>query len=86
MKRLGMDMTALIGGSGFLASIVVSQWSAWAAGATAVATAVYMTIRAVREWIKLRQELHQNELTSQLDRLQCGRLDCRLRIKKKDQK
>ncbi|MGA2854805.1 MAG: hypothetical protein ABSE90_11840 [Verrucomicrobiota bacterium] len=79
MKRLGIDAHALTGGAGFCASIVVGHWSELAGGLAAVATAFYMALRAVREWVKLRRELRAKELSDEQSRTKCTRSNCKLR-------
>jgi hypothetical protein len=62
MKRLGLDGHAITGGAGFFASVFISHWSELAGGMAATATAVYMSLCAVREWVRLRRELRSKEL------------------------
>jgi hypothetical protein len=65
MKKYGIDVHAVTGGSGFIASVVVTHWNEIAGACAALATAVYMGLRAAREWVKLRREMKdkkQNEL------------------------
>jgi hypothetical protein len=65
MKRLGIDGHSWTGGAGFLASVVVGHWSEIAGSCAAIATAMYMVLRAVREWVKLRGELRAKELVDE---------------------
>ena len=74
MRRFGIDGHSWTGGAGFLASIVVSHWSEVAACTAAVATAAYMTLRAVREWVKLRRELNTKERADESK--WCGNSNC----------
>jgi hypothetical protein len=79
MKRAGIDFHALTGGAGFCASIVLSHWSEFAGGIAATATAAYMALRAVREWVKLRSELRAKEVADEMRRTHCTRENCKLR-------
>lgn len=55
MQKLGIDIHSLAGGCGFLAAGFLDQWSAIAGGCVATATAVYMSLRAWREWKKIKK-------------------------------
>jgi hypothetical protein len=62
MKRLGIDGHALLGMVGLVGSGILDHWSVIAGAIAASATAAYMSLRAVREWVKLRRELRSKEL------------------------
>jgi hypothetical protein len=62
MKKYGLDIHAVMGGSGFIASVIVAHWNEIAGACAAFATAVYMSLRATREWVRLRRELRSKEL------------------------
>ena len=59
MKRFGVDLHTFTGGSGLIGSAILTHWNALAGGLAATATAIYMSLRATREWIKLRHELKE---------------------------
>jgi hypothetical protein len=61
MKRLGIDLHSVVGGAGLLGAVIVDHWSAIAGALAAAATAAYMSLRAAREWVKLRSELRSKE-------------------------
>jgi hypothetical protein len=61
MKKFGIDVHSMVGGAGLLGAVVVDHWSAIAGTLAAAATAAYMSLRAVREWVKLRSELRSKE-------------------------
>lgn len=58
MKYAGIDGNSVIGGSGIVAVIVSSNLSLWLAIATGIATFTYMSLRAAREWIKLKHDIN----------------------------
>jgi hypothetical protein len=65
LKRVGVDVHAMLGGAGLLAAVSLDHWSTLAGCLAAVATAAYMSLRAVREWVKLRSELRAKERTDE---------------------
>ena len=69
----------MTGATGFLASIMASHWSEYAGAFTALATGIYMTLRAVREWAILRQQLRTKELHDELTVTRCTRATCKMR-------
>jgi hypothetical protein len=62
-----------------IGAVVVDHWSTIAGALAAAATAAYMSLRAVREWVKLRGELRAKELTDEQSRNKCTRTNCKLR-------
>ncbi len=65
MDRLigkAFDGHTINGISGLLATFALSDVSTIASIAVGFATASYMTLRAVREWLKIRQENHKPKL------------------------
>lgn len=57
MKKLGLDVHSFVGVGGLLATIGASSVSLWAGAAAGVATAVYMGLRAMREYVSLKADL-----------------------------
>ena len=56
------DGHTVTGISGLLATFALSDVSTIASIAVGAATAVYMTLRCVREWRKIREENHKPKL------------------------
>jgi hypothetical protein len=69
VKKIGFDIHAALGGAGLLAAISIDHWSTLAGCLAAVATAAYMSLRAVREWVKLRAELRSKERSDEKSKL-----------------
>lgn len=67
MKKFGIDLHAATGGAGLLGSAIWTHWNALAGGIAATATAVYMGLRAAREWVKLRRDLKEKAKPNEPD-------------------
>ncbi|HXE43474.1 MAG TPA: hypothetical protein VN516_10645 [Candidatus Baltobacteraceae bacterium] len=66
MKKIGGDIHAAIGASGFFASITLSTVNQAIACLVGVATLGYMSFKALREWRKWQRETQKVEDKNQM--------------------
>ena len=67
MKQLGIDGHAFLGMGGLAATAVAGNVDVWLCAATGIATFTYMSLRAAREWVKLKHDLKNDRDTKDDD-------------------
>ena len=62
MKKFGIDWHSIFGASGVLGTMVMTQVNQGVALVAGCATALYMTLRACREYVRLRREMNTEKI------------------------
>jgi hypothetical protein len=57
LSKFGVDGHAFAGVTGCVATVMASSLSVWAGAAAGSATAIYMILRACREYVKLKHDV-----------------------------